>query len=229
MTGLVLALQIADLVPLHLGLPLLFAGAAAVVALLGEASDDDLVARAQGGDTAAFAGLVRRHQDRVYTICLRWLREPALAEEVAQDVFVSCFRAIGGFRGEARFSTWLTRIAVNHCKNKRVYNARRARDRHEPLEGPGGEDAAPRQLADEGAGADRPLHRSEAGRLVLGALDALEEGHRAVVILRDLEDMNYDEIAGLLGVPIGTVKSRLHRARQQLAAVLGRRIGAADL
>ena len=118
---------------------------------------------------------------------------------------------------------------MNHCKNKRLYEHRRARDRHEPLEGLGGEDRPDRQLADERAGTDRALQRSEAAALLMSALDALDEGHRAVIVLRDLEDMNYDEIADLIGVPVGTVKSRLHRARHQLALALGRRVGPADL
>ena len=202
-------------------------GALAVV--VSEPADEALVERAQGGDLAAFSALVRRHQDRVYSLCLRWLRDSALAEEVAQDVFVSVHRAIGGFRGEARFTTWLTRVTVNHCKNKRLYEQRRARDRHEPLEGLARDDRPARELADDRAGTDRALQRSEASALLLAALDALDEGHRAVIVLRDLEDMNYDEIAELLGVPVGTVKSRLHRARHQLALALGRRIGAADL
>lgn len=211
------------------GLGLLGLAMSSFAAIVSEPADERLVERAQAGDIAAFSALVRRHQDRVFSLCLRWLRDPALAEEVAQDVFVSVHRAIGGFRGEARFSTWLTRVAVNHCKNKRLYEHRRARDRHEPLEGLGREDRPDRQLADERAGTDRALQRSEAAALLMSALDALDEGHRAVIVLRDLEDMNYDEIADLIGVPVGTVKSRLHRARHQLALALGRRVGPADL
>lgn len=211
------------------GWALLAAVGAALAVALGEPDDELLVQRAQGGELAAFSALVRRHQDRVYSLCLRWLRDPALAEEVAQDVFISVHRALPGFRGEARFTTWLTRVTVNHCKNKRLYESRRARDRHEPLEGLARPDRPDRELADERAGTDRALQRSEASALLLAALDALDEGHRAVIVLRDLEDLNYDEIAELLSVPVGTVKSRLHRARHQLALALGRRMGAADL
>ncbi len=192
-------------------------------------SDDELVRRATAGDRDAFSTLVLRHQDRIYALCLRWVRDPALAEEVAQDAFVSAWRALPGFRGDARFTTWMTRIAVNHCKNRRLYLARRKHDQHEPLEGEPRDDAPAREIADPRAGTDRPLHRSEAEALLHAALDQLDESHRAIVLLRDVEDLDYEEIADALDIPRGTVKSRLHRARAQLARLLGKHLTDADL
>jgi RNA polymerase sigma-70 factor (ECF subfamily) len=186
--------------------------------VLGQPPDEELVRRSQAGDARAYGELVRRYQDRIYSLCLRWLRSPDLAEELAQDTFVSAWRGIGSFRGEARFSTWIFRIAVNLCKNKRLYNQRRAYDRHDPADSPGEERSV--QLVDPSAGTDRETHRSEAERLLQAALADLDEGYRAIILLRDIEGMDYGEIASLLDLPVGTVKSRLHRARGHLAAVL---------
>jgi RNA polymerase sigma-70 factor, ECF subfamily len=193
-------------------------------------SDEELVRRFHSGDREAFSELVRRYQDRVYTLCLRWMHEPAVAEEVAQDVFIALFRSLHGFRGEAKLSTWVFRVATNHCKNRRIHQHRRAHDRHEPLEGNNPDPDGPtRQLADEGPGTDRRIQRSEAERLLHQALDKLDENHRAILLLRDVEDLSYEEIAEILDLPRGTVKSRLHRARAELARVLGRELGPEDV
>jgi RNA polymerase sigma factor, sigma-70 family len=192
-------------------------------------ADQELVRRFQDGDTDAFSELVRRYQDRVFTICYRWLGDREVAAEVAQDVFVAVFRSLGRFRGEARLSTWLTRITVNHCKNRRLYHRRRARDRHEPLEGLRGDDLPPRQLAHEGPGTDRKALVSEAEDALSEALAALDDDHRAIVVLRDIDGLAYEEIAELLDLPRGTVKSRLHRARAELARVLTRTLTPEDV
>jgi RNA polymerase sigma-70 factor, ECF subfamily len=193
-------------------------------------SDEELVRRFNNGDREAFSDLVRRFQDRIYSLCLRWMHEPAIAEEVAQDVFIAVFKSLHGFRGEAKFSTWIFRVATNHCKNRRIYQQRRQKDRHEPLEGRGTDDDAPvRQHADEGPGTDRRIQRSEAERLLHQALEKLDENHRTILLLRDVEDLSYEEIADILDLPRGTVKSRLHRARAELARVLGRELGPEDV
>ncbi len=193
------------------------------------AADEELVRRFCEGDREAFSLLVTRYQDRVFTICLRWLGEREAAEEVAQEVFLAVYRSLPNFRGDSKFSTWIFRIAVNHCKNRRSYSRRRASDRHEPLEGLGGDDAPPRELPHPGPGTDEALHRSEAGKLVLEALEELDESHRAIVILRDVDGLAYEEIADILELARGTVKSRLHRARAQLARSLSRFIGKDDI
>lgn len=196
-----------------------------LLALLGMAlgpSDEELVRRFKGGDQSAFSVLVERYQDRIFTLCLRWLRDRQVSEEVAQDVFVAVYRALPRFRGEARFSTWLFRIAVNHCKNKRQYQQRRHRNQHEPLEGEPREDRADRQLPSQEPGTDRSLHVSDAEDLLRQGLAELDEGYRAIVVLRDIQGLAYEEIADILDLPRGTVKSRLHRARAQLARSLSR-------
>jgi RNA polymerase sigma-70 factor (ECF subfamily) len=181
-------------------------------------SDEALLARFREGDRGAFDPLVRRYQDRVYGLCLRWLGEPESAEEVAQDVFLALYRALPDFRGEARLSTYVFRACVNHCRNRRTHRARRAWGHHEPLEAPDGRARELRDDADRGA--DAGAHASDARRLVAAALDALDDELRAIVLLRDVQDLDYDEIADILEIPRGTVKSRLHRARTELAAAL---------
>jgi RNA polymerase sigma-70 factor, ECF subfamily len=194
-------------------------------------ADAELVSRFQGGDRRAFDAIVMRYQARIYSLCFRWLSDAQAAEEQAQDVFVAAFRALGNFRNECSLSTWLFRIAVNHCRNQRLYRMRRAYGRHETFDAPREDDEAPmRQLADEDAPlADRGLHSREAGSLVQAALAELDEEHRQILILRDVEDLAYEEIADILDLPRGTVKSRIHRARAELAQKLARRVRAADV
>lgn len=193
-------------------------------------SDEDLVRRAKRGDTRAFGELVARYQDRVFSQCLRWMGDARIAEEVAQDIFLAAFRALPRFREEARFSTWIFRITVNHCKNRRLYRSRRKTDRHEPLEGlPRDEDGPERQLPAETLGTEAGTHRSEAEEILQAALEQLEDAQRDIILLRDIQDLSYEEIADILDLPRGTVKSRLHRARAELARILGRSLSATDV
>jgi RNA polymerase sigma-70 factor (ECF subfamily) len=145
------------------------------------------------------------------------LRNPAEAEDVAQDVFVSAFKALETFRGDAALSTWLYRIAQNHGKNRLKYLARRQRETaRAPLmrdEGTPGHSAhAPIDVRP-----DRTALAHEAERHLEQALSLLDDDQRELLELRDLEQLSYDEIVQLTGLPLGTVKSRLHRARLALA------------
>lgn len=193
-------------------------------------SDTDLVRAFKEGDRRAFSVLVERYQDRVYTLCLRWMGDPQVAEEVAQDVFLALYRSLDGFRGDAQLSTWIYRVTLNHCKNRRLYRKRRHHERHEPIEGTHNDDDAPvRQIPAEGPGTDAPTFAAQAEFLVQQALRELDEEQRRIIILRDVEELSYEEIGTLLDLPRGTVKSRLHRARSQLAAVLQRRVRKEDV
>jgi RNA polymerase sigma-70 factor (ECF subfamily) len=203
-----------------------------LLAMIRHPSDTELVRRFKDGDRGAYTEIVKRYQDRVYTLAFRWMRNDQIAREVAQDVFLALYRALANFRGDAKLSTWIHRVVVNHCKNRRLYRKRRQSDRHEPLEGrraASDDDVPARQFAHEGPGADAGVHRSEAEALVREALDQLDEEQRMIIVLRDVEDLGYEEIAELLGVARGTVKSRLHRARASLARVLSRRIDKRDV
>lgn len=208
-------------------------GMRSVAALRSSATvaDAELVTRFQRGDRRAFDEIVVRYQSRIYSLCVRWLNDREVAEEQAQDVFVAAFRALGNFRSECSLSTWLFRIGVNHCRNARLYRMRRAYGRHETYDAPRDDDDGPvRQLADaEGPHADRGVHQNEAGSIVQAALAELDEEHRQILILRDVEDLAYEDIADILDLPRGTVKSRIHRARAELAQKLARRVRATDV
>ncbi len=193
-------------------------------------SDAELVQRFKEGDRSAYTEIVRRYQHRVYTLCIRWMGNDRIAEEVSQDVFLALYRALPRFRGDAQLSTWVYRVVVNHCKNRRLYRMRRKQDRHEPLEGTRrDEDEPARQIPSEGPGTDAGIHRTEAEELVREALELLDEQQRHIIVLRDVEDLSYEEVGELLGLPRGTVKSRLHRARAQLAQILSRKLKKEDV
>ena len=194
-------------------------------------SDAELVGRFKEGDRSAYAEIVRRYQDRVYTLCLRWMGDREVAEEVAQDVFLALFKSLSRFRGDSQLSTWVYRVVVNHCKNRKLYRRRRKMEQHEALEGsaPETDDGPVRQLADSGPGTDAPLHTREANELLYAALDQLDEEQRQIILMRDVQDLSYEEIADILGLARGTVKSRLHRARATLARVLSRTLSKEDV
>lgn len=200
-----------------------------LLANFGGPSDAELVRRFKDGDRSAYNEIVRRYQHRVFTQCLRWMGDERIAEEVAQDVFLALFRALRDFRGDSQLSTWIYRVVVNHCKNRRLYRKRRAEDRHEPLEGDSRDDGPERQIAADQPDTDFRMHRGEAEQLVREGLEKLDDEQRAIIVMRDVEDMAYEEIADILGVPRGTVKSKLHRARAELARVLGRKLGPEDV
>lgn len=175
-----------------------------------------LIARLQRGDEAAFAEFVQTHQAQVYRLLLRILGDPAEAEDVAQEVFVSVFKAMDSFRGDSRLSTWLYRIATNHAKNRIKYLARRGKDERGPYE----DHLDPSQIsADTLARIDRPdrmVEGFEAQKRVQLAMAALDNDQRTLLVLRDVEHLSYEDVQRVTGLPIGTVKSRLHRARLAL-------------
>ncbi|RPI23294.1 MAG: sigma-70 family RNA polymerase sigma factor [Actinobacteria bacterium] len=168
-----------------------------------------LIERYLAGDVAAFDELMRAHEDRVFAICMRMMRDREAALDAAQDTFLTVFRKADRFKAEAAFSTWLYRVAVNTCYDH-LRRAQRRRteaipDEHEPQ--------------DPGTASD--LTSVELRRDVEAALMALPPGFRAVIILVDMHGLSLEQAAEALEVPTGTVKSRLFRARKQLASVLG--------
>jgi RNA polymerase sigma-70 factor (ECF subfamily) len=188
-----------------------------------DTSDEELAARAAAGDEPAFEALVERYQARVYRLACRLTGSESEAPDVLQDTFLKVHRGLAGFRGESRFSTWLLRIAANHAKNRIKYLARRASD------GAGLDGAPESAMADLGKaplhghvrGPDDVLEAAERGSALERAITALDEDQRLVVILRDVEELSYEEICEVTGLPEGTVKSRLHRARLLLKQWLG--------
>jgi RNA polymerase sigma-70 factor (ECF subfamily) len=175
-------------------------------------SDADCVRRIQHGEVDAFEVLVRRHEKTIFNLVYRLLGDYDDAIEVSQEVFLSAYRAIGQFRGDANFSTWLYRIALNHATTRRRSNNSR-QHRTAPIEDM-------ELIRDSQPGPAETLEKKEMQERVQLALNKLSPEDAAVILLRDLQDVPYDEVARLLEIPVGTVKSRLHRARQALKSLL---------
>jgi RNA polymerase sigma-70 factor, ECF subfamily len=185
-----------------------------------------LVGRLRDRDERAFREMVEENRDRVFNLVYRMLGRRDEAEDLAQEVFVTVFKTIDQFRGDSKLSTWLYRVAVNHCKNRIKYLARR-HDRDTGAFDEVAERAAVAQGGEPiGAGQirnpERALEGAEIERLVQEAIADLDEEQRMVVVLRDIEELSYDEIVEITGLPEGTVKSRLHRARLALKEKLAK-------
>jgi RNA polymerase sigma-70 factor, ECF subfamily len=182
-----------------------------------------LLGRLVKRDEAAFNEVVQSHSDRVYNLVLRLVGSPAEAEDIAQEVFVTVFKSIDSYRGEAKLSTWILRIAANHAKNRIKYLSRRRTSGQELRDG---SDAT--EMADEGKAPaqshfDAPdvvFEAAEMERMMQHAIAQLDEEQRLLVVLRDVEELSYDEIVEITALPEGTVKSRLHRARMALKDLL---------
>jgi RNA polymerase sigma-70 factor, ECF subfamily len=180
----------------------------------GESDDLALVRRVQGGERAAFDVLVLRYQHEVINLIMRYVRDRSEAEDLAQESFVKAYRAMPSFRGDSAFYTWLYRIAINTAKNALASRRRR------PLTldlGP--EDGDPVELSPKLRNEDTPealLLSEEVRGVVNEALAALPEDLRTAVMMRELDGMSYEEIAQAMDCPVGTVRSRIFRAREAI-------------
>lgn len=175
-------------------------------------SDAEYVRRLQRGETEAFEILVRRHEKTIFNLVYRMLGDYDEAAETSQEVFLSAYRSIDRFRGDANFSTWLYRIALNHTSTRRK-SLNRRQQRNVPID-----DTEP--VRDPQPGPAETIEKKEIRERVQSALNTLEPDDATVILLRDLQDIPYEEVARLLEIPVGTVKSRLHRARQALKSQL---------
>jgi len=175
-----------------------------------------LIAALKRRDEEAFAELVSAYQHRVFTVVYRIVGDREESEDVAQEVFVAVFKYIDSFRGESKFSTWLYRIASNRALNRVKYLKRRSYKKHQDFEDTSDAtlhaSATPNTLGRP----DEHALGNELHAIINAGLATLSEEHRAVVVLRDVEDMSYTEIADALEIAEGTVKSRLYRARAAL-------------
>jgi len=177
-------------------------------------SDRLLVERIQSGDKAAFDILVRKYQHKVLKLVSRFVSDPAEAEDVAQEAFIKAYRALPSFRGDSAFYTWLYRIAINTAKNAIVSARRRPVDFDLDMQDPEQYDRHAR-LRD----ADTPegmLLTEEIRKTVLQAIEQLPEDLRTAITLRELEGLSYEEIAEAMECPVGTVRSRIFRAREAI-------------
>ncbi len=180
----------------------------------------DLLERTRRGDTAAYTRLVRLHQDLIFGLVSRMVRDEHLAEEVTQDAFLKAYRGLDSFRGEARFATWLYRIAVNLCRDHSGNPTSRLRRMETSLDGTGVKGMDPPTPQ------PRPDEALEAGQVADGfqaELDALEPIYREAFLLRHHEGLGYEEIAGILEISVSNAKVRVHRARESILGALRRR------
>ena len=182
------------------------------------ADDHRLIAASLGGDTAAFGTLVRRYQDRLYNTVYRLLDNAEDAQDVVQEAFLHAYQSLDSFKGDSLFFTWLYRIAVNTAislKRKRrvvlsIDGARNGEAGVDPLD--------PSEATRPG----HALEQQEQERRIRRALGRLSAEHRAVLVMKDMEGQKYETMAEVLEVPIGTIRSRLHRARLELRELLER-------
>jgi RNA polymerase sigma-70 factor (ECF subfamily) len=177
------------------------------------------VRKLRRGDERAFAELVRTHQNRVFEMVYRMIGDREEALDLSQEIFVSVHGALGRFRGDSRLSTWIFRVAKNHCLNRLKYLGRRERGRSTEISD------VPESELEAHVPSERPddaLAAAQQRDLVQRAIAELDEDHRLLVVLRDMEGLSYHEIAAITDQPEGTVKSRLHRARAALADIVAR-------
>jgi RNA polymerase sigma-70 factor (ECF subfamily) len=176
-------------------------------------SDAELVRKAQAGAAEAFSALVERHQDYVYNSVCYLIGSRPDAEDIAQEVFVSAYRALGRFEGRARFTTWLYGIMLNSVRSY-WRRQKRATVLSTDVDGEDGDPGL--QIAARQDGPAEMSMRAERVGAVQDAIAGLDEHLREIIVLRDIQGLSYDELAEALGLPDGTVKSRLYRARQEL-------------
>jgi RNA polymerase sigma-70 factor (ECF subfamily) len=181
-------------------------------------ADQLLVKRVQHGDRAAFDLLVRKYQHKVAKLVQRFVRDRAEAEDVAQEAFVRAYRAIGNFRGESAFYTWLYRIAVNTAKNYLESQGRRPPGTDVDIEG--AEQLSGSERMREHATPEQHLLTDEIAKAVQQTIESLPDDLRQAILLREIEGMSYEEIAEVMDCPIGTVRSRIFRAREAVDQVL---------
>ena len=179
-----------------------------------EQLDEDLVLRVQQGDKSAFDLLVIKYQHKIIQLVNRYVKDPSEAQDVAQEAFIKAYRALGNFRGDSAFYTWLYRIAINTAKNYLVSRSRRSSDYQVDIQ-----DAEALENAPQLQGMETPerlLLNQEIVDTIKTAIDKLPEEMRVAIMLREFEGMSYEEIAEAMDCPVGTVRSRIFRAREAI-------------
>jgi len=187
--------------------------------LLGDESDEKLMLRVGQGDRGAFDEIVRRYSSRMVNLAYQITGDRELAEDIGQETFLRAYRSAARYKEMSKFSTWLYTIAINLCRNE----LRRRKFRTQSLEAMAEweeRDKIRADIVDEKAKPDRDLERKEIGHMVREAVASLPEKFRTPLVLRDIQDLTYEEIAAMLKLPEGTVKSRINRARLRVKQIL---------
>lgn len=177
-----------------------------------------LIKRCIKGDIDAFEKLIESHQKRAYNIALRILKNPDDAMDISQEAFIKVFKSIKSFKFQSSFSTWLYRIISNTCIDFLRKNKNEVYSIDNPIQTDEGN--IKRQFEDQGNTTEEMFNKKMTKELVHNAIDELEDQHRVIVILRDIEGFSYSEIADILGCTLGTVKSRISRARDNLKNII---------
>ncbi|HUH59267.1 MAG TPA: RNA polymerase sigma factor RpoE [Candidimonas sp.] len=181
--------------------------------------DAELVARVQRGDKRAFDLLVLKYQRKIMRLLARMVRDPSEVEDVAQEAFIKAYRALPQFRGDSAFYTWLYRIAINTARNWQVANSRRPSTPN-AIENEDGETFSQIDNLTDISTPESVLASRQIVDTVNAAIHKLPEDLRTAIVLREIEGMSYEDIAISMGCPIGTVRSRIFRAREAIAAQL---------
>ncbi|PPD35902.1 MAG: RNA polymerase sigma factor RpoE [Methylomonas sp.] len=185
--------------------------------------DQDLVRRVQQGDKSAFDLLVIKYQHKIVHLVNRYVKDPSEAQDVAQDTFIKAYKALGEFRGESAFYTWLYRIAINTAKNYLLSRSRRHSDYEVDMQDAEQIENAP-QLKDIET-PENQLMNEQIIQVIKSAIEKLPEEMRIAIMLREFEGMSYEEIAEAMDCPIGTVRSRIFRAREAIDEQLNPLLG----
>ena len=182
----------------------------------------EVIENCKAGDEKAFAEIVLHRQKRVFNIAYRMLGNMEEAKDLAQEVFISVFESIKDLKEEVKFDAWLTQITLNHCRNRWNYLKRRryfnTDSLDDPIETEDGD--MPKAIYDPSGNPEKLYEKKMIQQLIQGGLQKLKEDQRELVVLRDLQGFSYEEMGELLGLPEGTIKSKLHRARMDLKHAL---------
>ncbi len=177
-------------------------------------SDQRLVVRSQQGDKRAFDVLVLKYQQRIASVVSRYLRDQDEVADVTQEAFIRAYRALANFRGDAQFYTWLYRIAINTAKNHLVAKSRRPPNTDKDInDGEFSENSVVLEAEDQ---PEALLARDQLQAVILAAVDDLQEDLRTALMLREFDGLSYEEIAEIMACPVGTVRSRIFRARETI-------------
>ncbi len=184
--------------------------------------DSQLISRALQGDQKAYEALLNKYRNLVYTIMYKMVHNPQEAEDLTQEAFIKAFRALSSFREEFAFSTWLMKIATNNCIDFLRKRKLKTQSIHEPVKYK--DEELERTLPNQEPTPEKNLLREERKRIIQEAIQELPERYRHVILLRHMEEKSYDEIADILGLPLGTVKAQIFRAREMLNQKLKEKI-----